>query len=316
MSNHPDQIGRYRIARAVGSGAMGAVYEAFDPVIERKVAIKTVLKDRLDAAGLEEAVARFKREAQAGGRLNHPGIVAVHEYGEDDDEAYIVMEFVDGKELRQHFRTGSRFDLIDVLELMKQLLEALDYSHRQSVVHLDIKPANLMVLPGPRLKVMDFGIARVGAARDGQSRDVAGTPTHMAPEQLVGQSADARADLWSSGVILYELLTGQNPFAADTSTAVLYKVLQLNPDPPTSMQPSLPASIDAVVAKALAKPPEERFQTAREFHGALLRAFQDRAMMAPRGMTDAEHALHEPPGAAGAQGGNVDDQDEGAPRTD
>jgi serine/threonine-protein kinase len=316
MSSHPDQIGRYRIARAVGSGAMGAVYEAFDPVIERKVAIKTVLKDRLDAAGLEEAVARFKREAQAGGRLNHPGIVAVHEYGEDQDEAYIVMEFVDGKELRQHFRTGSRFDLIDVLELMKQLLEALDYSHRQSVVHLDIKPANLMVLPGPRLKVMDFGIARVGAARDGQSRDVAGTPTHMAPEQLVGQSADARADLWSSGVILYELLTGQNPFAADTSTAVLYKVLQLNPDPPTSMQPSLPASIDAVVAKALAKPPEERFQTAREFHGALLRAFQDRAMMAPRGMTDAEHALHDSPGAVGAQGGSPDESDEAAPRTD
>ena len=314
MPSQPTQIGRYRIARTVGSGAMGAVYEAFDPVIERKVAIKTVLKDRLDAAGLEEAGARFKREAQAGGRLNHPGIVAVHEYGEDEDEAYIVMEFVEGKELRQHFRTGSRFDLIDVLELMKQLLEALDYSHRQSVVHLDIKPANLMVLPGPRLKVMDFGIARVGAARGGPSHEVAGTPTHMAPEQLAGQPADARADLWSSGVILYELLTGRNPFAADTSTAVLYKVLQLTPDPPSSVQPSLPAAIDAVVAKSLAKPPEERFQTAREFHGALLRAFQDRAMMAPRGMTDAEHALHEPSGTGGEPG--ADEPGGGEPRTD
>ena len=313
MSSRPDQIGRYRIARAVGSGAMGAVYEAFDPVIERKVAIKTVLKHKLDAAGIGEAVARFKREAQAGGRLNHPGIVAVHEYGVDGDEAYIVMEFVDGKELRQHFRTGSRFDLIDVLELMKQLLEALDYSHRQSVVHLDIKPANLMVLPGPRLKVMDFGIARIGAARGEVSLEVAGTPTHMAPEQLAGGSADARADIWSSGVILYELLTGQNPFAADTSTAVLYKVLQLNPDPPSSVQPSLPAAIDTVVAKALAKPPGERFQTAREFHGALLRAFQDRAVMAPRGMTDAEHALHE---STGADDGNPDKPNEGEPRSD
>lgn len=296
MSSHPAQIGRYRISRAVGSGAMGAVYEAFDPVIERRVAIKTVLKDRLGASELEEAVARFKREAQAGGRLSHPGIVAVHEYGEDEDEAYIVMEYVEGKELRQHFRTGSRFDLIDTLDLMKQLLEALDYSHRQSVVHLDIKPANLMVLPGPRLKVMDFGIARIGAAKRAGDLDVAGTPTHMAPEQLAGQPADARADLWSSGVILYELLTGQNPFVAETSSAVLYKVLQLAPDPPSSLQPSLPAAIDAVVLKALAKAPAERFQTAREFQGALMRALQDRAMMAPRGMTEAEHALDESAG--------------------
>jgi serine/threonine-protein kinase len=319
MSSRPAQIGRYRIARTVGTGAMGAVYEAFDPVIERRVAIKTVLKDRLGEAGLEEAIERFKREAQAGGRLNHPGIVAVHEYGEDDDEAFIVMEFVEGKELRQHFRTGSRFDLIDVLELMKQLLAALDYSHRQGVVHLDIKPANLMVLPGPTLKVMDFGIARIGAARPAQDLEAAGTPTHMAPEQVTGQGADARADLWSSGVILYELVTGQNPFHADTAAGALYKVLQLNPDPPSSLQPSLPPTLDAVVARALAKTPGERFQSAREFQGSLLRAFQDRSMITPRGMTEAEFALHESRSAADAQGtdaGDVGDEVEGGPRTD
>ena len=297
MSPTPAQIGRYRIARTVGTGAMGAVYEAFDPVIERKVAIKTVLKDRLDEAAIGEAVARFKREAQAGGRLSHPGIVAVHEYGEDDDEAYIVMEYVEGKELRHHFRSGSRFDLIDVLGLMKQLLDALDYSHRKGVVHLDIKPANLMVLPGPALKVMDFGIARIGPSGNAPELAADGTPTHMAPERIVGQAADARADVWSCGVILYELVTGQNPFHADTASAVMYKVLQVSPDPPSALHPSLPSAIDAVVARALAKSPQERFQSAREFQGSLLRAFQDKAVMAPRGLTEAELALDEETGA-------------------
>lgn len=296
MPAHPVQIGRYRIARAVGAGAMGTVYEAFDPVIERRVAVKTILKERLDAAGLEEAMARFRREAQAAGRLGHPGIVAVHEYGEDDAEAFIVMEFVEGKELRQHFRTGSRFDLIDVLELMKQLLAALDHAHRQGVVHLDIKPANLMVLPGPVLKVMDFGIARIGAGTPPEGGfAAAGTPTHMAPELCSGQAADARADLWSCGVILYELLTGRNPFAAETAAGVMFKVLQASPDPPSSLDPSLPAALDAVVAKALARDPAARHQSAREFHAALLRAFQGKAVMMPRGLTEAELALEEDP---------------------
>ncbi len=313
MPSQPTQIGRYRIARTVGSGAMGAVYEAFDPVIERRVAIKTVLKDRLDEAGLQEAVARFKREAQAGGRLSHPGIVAVHEYGEDDDEAYIVMEFVDGKELRYLFRTGSRFDLIDVLALMKQLLAALDYSHRQDVVHLDVKPANLMVLPGPVLKVMDFGIARIGPVQATGELAVDGTPTHMAPERIAGQSADARADVWSCGVILYELVTGQNPFHADSATGVMYKVMQVNPDPPSSLHPSLPAALDAVLARALAKSPQDRYQSAREFQGSLLRALQDKAVIAPRGVTEAELALDE--GLAPRPAPDADPDGE-APRSD
>jgi serine/threonine-protein kinase len=173
-----------------------------------------------------------------------------------------------------------------------------------------------MVLPGPMLKVMDFGIARVGAARPAQELAAAGTPTHMAPEQIAGQGADARADIWSSGVILYELVTGQNPFHADTAAGAMYKVLQLNPDPPSSLQPSLPSTLDAVIARALAKAPGERFQTAREFQGALLRAFQDRSMITPRGMTEAEFALHETPAAEGAEGTDAGDADEDAPRTD
>ncbi|MGE0358114.1 MAG: serine/threonine-protein kinase [Burkholderiales bacterium] len=293
MSTHPETIGKYRIARELGKGAMGMVYEGFDPVIERRVAIKTILREVLEAAETEESVARFRREAQAGGRLNHPGIVAVYEFGEDERGAFIVMEYVEGKELKQFFRSGSRFDLIDVFELMKQLLAALDHSHRQGVVHRDIKPANIMVLPGMKLKVMDFGIARIASSSLTQVGTVVGTPTHMAPEQLTGLPADGRADLWSSGVVLYELLTGRSPFLAETPAAVMHKVLSVQPDPPTSLQPSLPQAFDVVIARALAKKPEERFQTALEFHAALLQAFRGKAIMAPRGMTDAEHALAE-----------------------
>ena len=190
---------------------MGMVYEGFDPVIERRVAIKTILAEYLDAAEMEDAVARFKREAQAGGRLQHPGIVGVYEYGDEGGMAYIVMEYVDGEELKGFFRDGRRFELIDVFEIMKQLLAALDYSHKQGVVHRDIKPANLMILPGPKVKVMDFGIARLESSSLTQVGTVVGTPTHMAPEQLMGVPADGRADLWAAGVILYELLTGREP---------------------------------------------------------------------------------------------------------
>ncbi len=291
MSALPPRIGKYEVRRALGKGAMGTVYEGFDPVIERRVAIKTILREYLEAAQAEEAVARFKREAQAGGRLNHPGIVSVYEYGEDEGGAYIVMEYVEGKELRQWFRSGARFDLIDVFELMKQLLVALDYSHRQGVIHRDIKPANLMVLDGMKLKVMDFGIARIESSSLTQVGTVVGTPTHMAPEQLTGLPADARCDLWSAGVILYELLTGANPFMADTPAAVMHKVLQVQPDPPSVRQPSLPKGFDAVAARALAKRPEERFQGAREFHAAMLHAFQGKAIAAPRAITGTEHTL-------------------------
>ena len=189
---HPERIGKYAIRRALGRGAMGTVYEGWDEIIERRVAIKTILREYLENAEALDAIARFKREAQAGGRLNHPAIVGVHEYGEDDGGAYIVMEYVEGKELRQYFRMANRFDLIDVFEIMKQLLLALDYSHRQGVVHRDIKPANLMILPGMKLKIMDFGIARIESSSLTQVGTVVGTPTHMSPEQLAGLPADQK----------------------------------------------------------------------------------------------------------------------------
>ena len=281
----PSHIGKYSIARSLGKGAMGMVYEGFDPVIERKVAIKTILPDAFEGTDLEAALARFKREAQAGGRLQHPGIVGVYEYGNDGDMAFIVMEYVEGQELRRILASGHRYELIDVFEIMKQLLMALDYSHRQGVVHRDIKPANLMVLPGPKVKVMDFGIARLESSNLTQVGTVVGTPTHMAPEQLMGHVADGRADLWAAGVILYELLTGKSPFFADTPAAVMHKVLSAEVQPPSSLAPTLPPGFDPIVMRALSRKPEERFQGAREFLAALVPALQGKIPALATGAT-------------------------------
>ncbi len=274
--NHPTHIGKYLIRREIGQGAMGAVYEGFDPVIERQVAIKTILSQRLADGHSESAVARFQREARAGGRLQHPGIVAVYEYGEANGMAYIVMEYVEGEDLRHLLRRKRQLELIDIYGLTRQLLTALGYSHQQGVVHRDIKPANMMVLHGLKLKVMDFGIARLHSSSLTQVGSIMGTPTHMAPEQLMGHVADGRADLWSVGVILYELLTGRTPFAAETPAAVMHHVLHAEPALPSRLNPRIAHAFDAVVARALAKKPQDRFQTAAEFSSALLAAFRGR----------------------------------------
>jgi hypothetical protein len=281
MADHLEAIGKYRLTRTLGKGGMGTVYEGFDPGIERRVAIKTILVDQLDASEIEDAIARFKREAQAGGRLQHPNIVSVYEYGQQGAMSYIVMEYAQGEELKRMLARG-RLPPIDVFEIMKQLLLALDYSHRQGVVHRDIKPANLMVQPGPKVKVMDFGIARIAASSLTQLGTVVGTPSHMAPEQLMGMPVDGRADLWACGVILYELLTGVSPFLADSPASVMHRVLQAEVPPPSSVDPSTAPAFDAVIRRALRKKPEERFQTAREFQLAMLHAMQGRDPAPPR----------------------------------
>ncbi len=301
MADIPQQIGKYRIARALGKGAMGMVYEGFDPVIERRVAIKTILAEYLEGDEMQEATARFKREAQAGGRLQHPSIVAVYEYGDTGEMAFIVMEYVDGKELRRILADGVRFDLIEVFEIMKQLLAALDYSHKQGVVHRDIKPANLMITTGPKVKIMDFGIARLESSSLTQVGTVVGTPTHMSPEQLMGLQADGRADLWSSGVILYELLTGLSPFLAESPATVMHKVLQTDPKPPSALAAALPKGFDIVVARALAKKADERFQTAREFQAAMLQALQGKNPAATAGAMRTQRPAAEETAARKAQ---------------
>jgi serine/threonine protein kinase len=281
MAEIPERIGKYAIKRPLGKGAMGMVYEGFDPVIERKVAIKTILAEYLEAGEMEEALARFKREAQAGGRLQHPGIVGVYEYGNDGEVAFMVTEYVEGEELKSVLASGRRFEVIEIFEIMKQLLTALDYSHKQGVVHRDIKPANLMIiLPGPKVKIMDFGIARLASSSLTQVGTVVGTPTHMAPEQLMGIPADGRVDLWAAGVILYELLTGVSPFLAETPAAVMHNVLQGQPAAPSTLKAGIPRGFDGVVSRALAKKADERFQTAREFQAAMLMALQGKSVTA------------------------------------
>ncbi|ROZ76082.1 serine/threonine-protein kinase [Ramlibacter sp. WS9] len=284
-----NKLGKYQIRRILGKGAMGIVYEGFDPVIERTVAIKTILPSQLNGDEVVSVMARFKREAQAAGRLNHPGIVAIYEYGEEvaedisDEEAtmmavplkstqrvaFIAMEFVKGHELRDLFEKNERFAMPEVARIMTEMLEALDHAHSQGVVHRDMKPANLILLENGRVKVADFGIARVEKSELTQTGTVMGTPSYMSPEQFMGHPVDGRSDLFSCGVILYQMLTGEKPFTGESTTTVMYKVLREDPVPPSQLNLTLPPGLDAVVQKALAKNPSGRFQTGREFAQAL-----------------------------------------------
>jgi len=303
-----NKLGKYLIRRTLGKGAMGVVYEGFDPVIERTVAIKTILPAQLDGAQYVEVLARFKREAQAAGRLNHPGIVAIYDYGEaepqdfaEDDVtmlappassafaarapgriAYIAMEFVRGRELRDFFERGERFAPGDIARIMGEILGALDHAHSQGVVHRDMKPANLIVLENGRLKIADFGIARVDASELTQTGAVLGTPSYMSPEQFMGHPVDGRSDLFSCGVILYQLLTGEKPFAGESATTIMYKVLREEPVPPSKINLSVSPRLDAVLQKALAKNPNERFQSASEFADAIRCAMADARPESPQ----------------------------------
>ena len=281
------QLGKYQIRRELGKGAMGIVYEGFDPGIERIVAIKTILPSQLKGGEVSAVLSRFKREAQAAGRLNHPGIVAVYDYGEVVAEtdhtmvagaqpplgggqrvAFIAMEYVKGRELKEYFDADERFALKDVERLMVEMLDALDHAHGKGVIHRDMKPANLIVLADGRVKVADFGIARLETSELTQAGTILGTPSYMSPEQFMGQAVDGRSDLFSCGVILYQFLTGEKPFTGNATT-IMYKVLREEPLAPSTLNLTLPAAWDAVVKKAIAKVPADRFQSAREFADAI-----------------------------------------------
>jgi len=266
-------LGKYEIRRELGRGAMGVVYEGYDPMIKRRVALKTIRADQLAGENAEVAIARFRREAQAAGRLSHPNVVAIYDFGEDAGVWYIAMEFVEGRELKDYFQANERFVTADIVRIMTQILDALGYSHRLGVVHRDIKPSNVILLAGGGVKVADFGIAHIESSNMTQVGTVLGTPSYMSPEQIMGLPVDGRSDLFSAGVILYQFLTGERPFTG-SSTATMHKVLEEDPLPPSRFNVQVPGAMDAVVRKALAKRPAERFQSAEEFAAALRTATQ------------------------------------------
>jgi eukaryotic-like serine/threonine-protein kinase len=290
-----NQLGKYEIRRELGRGAMGVVYEAFDPMIKRRVALKTIRPDQLATERPDDVVARFRREAQAAGRLSHPNIVSIYDCDEDGGTWFIAMEFVDGRELKEAFANDERFRPADIERIMAQILAALDYSHRHGVVHRDIKPANIFLLADGTVKVADFGIAHIESSNLTQVGTVVGTPNYMSPEQIMGLPVDGRSDIFSTGVILYQFLTGERPFAG-SSTTTMQKVLKEEPLPPSTLNVQLPPAIDAVVRKALAKRADERFQTAQAFADALRAAMP--AALSPYSAASADPDATLPGGAA------------------
>src|SRR5882762_3638291 len=277
MAAGPQTLGRYQLERVLGKGTMGIVYEALDPKLHRKVAIKTILISQLDEETAKDFSMRFVREAHAVARLNHPNIVQVYDFGEEGDIAYLVMEFIRGDELKSTLSTGGQFDRKECVRIMSELLDALDFAHEAGVIHRDIKPANVMLDSQGRAKLTDFGVARVTDsdrthAERTQAGTVVGTPAYMSPEQIQGQRIDRRTDIFSAGVILYQFLTGQKPFTGEGAWTVAKKIIQEDPPMPSSINMALSPEFDRVVAKALAKDPDQRFATAREFSQALKRA--------------------------------------------
>lgn len=266
----PPHIGRYRLTKTLGRGAMGVVYLGYDEAIDRQVAVKTIHRALLEGEDGAEWLERFRREVRAAGRCLHPNIVTVFEFGEENGIPYIVMEYVQGRELRDYLKERQPLPLANAVAVAVQVLHALDHAHACGVVHRDIKPGNIILLPDGQVKVSDFGIARVEATGGmTQHGMTVGTPSYMAPEQFGGREVDRRADLYATGVVLFETLTGVRPFAGGSASDLMYKVLHDIPSPVTRVNPRLPPEIDGVLAKALAKAPDQRFQSANQFIAAL-----------------------------------------------
>jgi serine/threonine-protein kinase len=266
-----DKVGRYELRELIGAGAMGRVYKAFDPEIGRTLAIKLLLSElRLN----EEYRLRFLREARGAGVLSHPNIVTVFDAGEQDSAPYIAMEYVEGGTLADVLKKGERVPVETVVEIGIQLARALDYAHEHGIVHRDVKPSNIMMVAGTRnIKVADFGICRIDtgdATRRTRMGEVLGTPHYMSPEQVVGEHVDARSDLFSAGVVLYQLLCGALPFEGDTFVTVALKIAKSDPTSIDRVRPDLPLSLRRIVDRALKKQPDKRFQRGRDLAEALV----------------------------------------------
>ena len=268
-------LGRYELRQVLGSGGAGTVHEAWDTVLARRVAIKVVQLAGTTPADAEEILARFRREAQVASQMAHPGVVNIYDYGEREGAAVIVMELVNGETLRSLLDREKQPPLARVVAIMRDMLMALDHCHRHGIVHRDIKPGNVLLPQDGGLKLTDFGIVRVEDSDLTMDGTQMGTPGYMSPEQFTArQPVDARTDIWSSGVVLYEMLTGKRPFGGGNMTAVMHRVLNDTPEPPSRSVPDLPPAFDAVVLRALDKDPTKRFASAAAFAEALQAALQ------------------------------------------
>ena len=258
-------LGRYEVLGELGQGAMGVVYKAKDPLIDRVVAIKTInLSLAMDEK--EEYEGRFYQEARAAGRLNHPNIVTIYDVGKSGDVAYIAMELLEGRELRDIMNDGALLPVDQVLSIVAQVAQGLAYAHEHEIVHRDVKPSNIMVIRDGHVKITDFGIARMASSSvRTQTGMVLGSPKYMSPEQVMGKSIDQRSDIFSLGVMLYEMLTGKAPFDGENVNAIMYQTLNAVVAPPNTVNPAIPEMVNFILAKALAKKAEDRYQNAKDF---------------------------------------------------
>ena len=285
------RLGKYEIVALLGRGGMGEVHKARDPVIGRHVAIKTIPAEVVADEWLRQ---RFEREAQSAGNLSHPNIVTIFDFGEAEGRLFIVMELLEGRDLKDLIGDREPFSLGAQLALMEQICDGLAYAHLQGFVHRDLKPANIHVLPDGVVKIMDFGLARPNSSKMTQVGALLGTPHYMSPEQVRGETADARSDVFSLGVVFYELLAGRRPFDADSVHSLLMQVLNETPEPLRARVPGLPADLTRVLERAMAKEPARRFAHAGEMREAL------RAVRAGLAPGEAERVLEPLPGEKGA----------------
>ncbi len=265
----PKKIGRYEILEELGHGAMGTVYRAKDPAMDRVVALKTIISLVLSSEQGSDFRERFYREARAAGALTHPGIVPVFDVGEHEGLPFLVMEFISGKTLADTIKRGERLKLDRVCEIGRKIAEALGYAHQHGVVHRDIKPANILLTSKEthgieRPKITDFGVAKLAVGHTTLTGQILGTPAFMPPEQFTGAPIDGRADIFSLGVVLYWMATGEQPFPGESMTAVSYKVVHTEPVPPRKLNPSIPLKLEILILKCLAKNPDERYQTGED----------------------------------------------------
>jgi serine/threonine-protein kinase len=273
LGMQPEKLGRYEIGEELGRGAMGRVFLAHDPEIDRKVAIKVIqFFAALPEQERDESRQRFLREARSAGRLLHPGIVTLFDVGEADGALYLAMEYVEGTTVDHYCKAGSLLPVPEVVQMVSDAAEALAYAHEAGIVHRDIKPANLMRAADSSVKVMDFGLAKASEAQLTQDGALLGTPSYMSPEQIRGEQLDGRSDLFSLGVVLYELLTGERPFPGDSVSSIIYRIVNEEPQDPAVFRDRVPDHLAGFLVKALAKDPDERFADGTRFAAELRRA--------------------------------------------